>query len=160
MSATSMLGEVRPEHQHTADGDMVLLHYLRSFRRPVLEVWSAATERSQLSHWLGHVSGGEGNFSIDLLEGPIPGPVTVRVDHCQAPHELIVCIDGCPLEVSMNQIGVVTTVELTRRHVCPADAGTIGPRWQYLFDRLTAYLDQQPLPHWSPRYPELADEYR
>ncbi|MGY2116227.1 hypothetical protein ACW9HR_20170 [Nocardia gipuzkoensis] len=159
MTTMSMLGEVRPEHEHTADGDLVLLHYLRSFHKPVLDVWSAATERGQLARWLGTVSGGNGNLTIELFDGPVPGPVAVRVDDCQAPHELVVHIDGCLLEIRMAQVGVVTTVELTRRHVCPADAGAIGPRWQYLLDRLTAYLDFQPLPRWSD-YPKLTEEYR
>ncbi|MEU7764693.1 hypothetical protein AB0B25_06180 [Nocardia sp. NPDC049190] len=159
MTTMSMLGEVRPEHDRTGDGDLVLLHYLRSFRKPVLEVWSAATERSQLARWFGTVVGGNGNLTIEPLDGPISGPIAVRVDHCQAPHELVVHIDGCLLEASMTQVGVVTTVELTRRHLYPADASAVGPRWQYLLDRLTAYLDYRPLPRWSD-YPKLAAEYR
>ncbi|MGO4613974.1 hypothetical protein AB4305_07345 [Nocardia sp. 2YAB30] len=159
MTTMSMLGEVRPEHEHTTDGDLVLLHYLRSFRKPVLEVWSAATDRGQLTRWLGAVTGGNGNLTIEPLDGPVSGPIAVRVDHCRAPHELVVHIDGCLLEVHMNQVGVVTTVELSRRHVCPADVGAIGPRWQYLLDRLTAYLDYQPMPCWSD-YSKLTEEYR
>ncbi|WP_433655856.1 hypothetical protein ACQPW1_33160 [Nocardia sp. CA-128927] len=159
MTMMSMLGEVRPEHDRAADGELVLLHYLRSFRKPVLEVWSAATDRVQLARWLGAVSGGSGNLTIEPMDGPVARPVAVRVEHCQAPHELIVHIDGCLLEIRMTQVGVVTNVELIRRHVSPADAREIGPRWQYLLDRLTAYLDYQPLPQWAD-YPKLADEYR
>lgn len=159
MTMMSMLGEVRPEHDRAADGELVLLHYLRSFRKPVLEVWSAATDRGQLTRWLGTVSGGSGNLTIEPMDGPVSRPVAVRVGHCQAPHELIVHIDGCLLEIRMTQVGVVTNVELIRRHVSPADACEIGPRWQYLLDRLTAYLDYQPLPQWAD-YPKRADEYR
>ncbi|WP_028476736.1 hypothetical protein [Nocardia sp. CNY236] len=159
MTTVSMLGEVRPEHQRSADGDLVLLHYLRSFRKPVLEVWSAATERDRLDRWLGAASGGNGNITIELLDGPIVGPVAIRVDHCHAPHELVVHIDGCLLELGMRQVGVVTTIELTRRHVYAVDARAIGPRWQYLLDRFAAYLDGRPLPSWAD-YPELGEEYR
>ncbi|MFQ6329283.1 hypothetical protein ACLMAL_24530 [Nocardia sp. CWNU-33] len=159
MTTMSMLGEVRPEHDRETDGDLVLLHYLRSFRRPVLEVWSACTEWRQLGRWFGTVSGVGGELTIEPIDGPGIGPITVRVDECRAPHELVAQIDGCVLELRMTQVGVVTNVELIRRHVCPADASTIGPRWQYLLDRLTAYLDRQPLPQW-PEYPELACEYK
>ncbi|MBF6126203.1 SRPBCC domain-containing protein [Nocardia brasiliensis] len=155
----SMLGEVRPEHDRTDDGDLVLLHYLRSFHRPVLEVWTAATERAQLAQWLGAVTGEADTVTIEPLDGPVAGPITVRIEHCQAPHELAVRIDDCLVEVRMTQVGVVTNVELVRRHVCQRDAAAIGPRWQYLLDRLTAHLNQQPLPRWDG-YPNLADEYR
>ncbi|MBF6209591.1 hypothetical protein IU433_05510 [Nocardia puris] len=155
----SILGEVRPEHDPGAGDDRVLLHYLRSYRQPVLEVWSACTAPAQLERWLGKVSGGGGNFTIELLDGPIPGPVAVRVDHCAAPHELVIHIDGCILELHLGRVGVLTNLELTRRHLCHADAPAVGPRWQYLLDRLTAYLDYKPLPTWSD-YPPLTEEYR
>jgi uncharacterized protein YndB with AHSA1/START domain len=159
MTTMSMLGEVRPEHDRETDGELVLLHYLRSFRRPVLEVWSACTERRQLGRWFGAVSGTGRELTIEPVDGPGIGPISVRVQQCTAPHELVARIDGCVLELRMTQVGVVTNVELIRRHVCPPEASTIGPRWQYLLDRLTAYLDQQPLPQWA-EYSELACEYK
>ncbi|WP_194813954.1 hypothetical protein [Nocardia sp. XZ_19_385] len=157
MTTMSTLGEVRPEHDR--DADLVLLHYLRSFRLPVLDVWSACTDRGQLSRWLGPVAGGNGNLTVELLEGPVPGPLAIRVDHCVAPHELVIHLDGCILELHLTQVGVLTNLELVRRHLCPADAPDIGPRWQYLLDRLTAYLEGKPLPSWSD-YPPLASEYQ
>jgi hypothetical protein len=159
MSTMSMLGEIRPEHDRAADGDLVLLHYLRSFRRPVLEVWSACTERRQLERWFGTVSGKHGDLTIEPIDGPGIGPISVHVDDCKAPHELLAHIDGCVVELRMTQVGVVTNVELIRRHVYPNDAATIGPRWQYLLDRVTAYLEYQTLPSWAD-YPGLAEEYR
>ncbi|WP_068063653.1 hypothetical protein [Nocardia xishanensis] len=159
MTTMSILGEVRPEHDAKPGDERVQLHYLRSYRQPVLDVWSACTSRSQLERWLGAVSGGSGNFTIEPMDGPVPGPVAVRVDHCVAPHELVVHIDGCILELRLTQVGVVTNLELVRRHLCHTDASAVGPRWQYLLDRLTAYLEFRPLPRWAD-YPELAAEYR
>ncbi|WP_069165158.1 hypothetical protein [Nocardia altamirensis] len=154
----SMLGEVRPEHD--SSDDLVLLHYLRSFHQPLLAVWSATTEREQLAAWLGTVADADdGALTITPLDGPVAGPVAVRVEHCLAPHQLTVRIDDCVLELRLTQVGVVTTVELIRRHLCPADAGAVGPRWQYLLDRLTAHLSQQPLPRWTD-YPKRPNEYR
>lgn len=157
MPTMSMLGEVRPEHdQH---GELVLLHYLRTFRLPVLDVWSACAEPQHLARWFGAVSGTGSNLTIEPLDGPIPGPIAIRVDHCRAPHDLTVHIDDGILELHLDQIGVLTNVELIRRHVSPGDAPTVGPRWQYLLDRCTAYLTNDPLPQWT-NYPKRCDEYR
>ncbi|MGW0249843.1 hypothetical protein ACWDYH_24765 [Nocardia goodfellowii] len=157
MTTMSTLGEVRPEHDR--ETDLVLLHYLRSFRLPVPEVWSACTGRGQLSRWLGTVSGDGGNLTVQPLDGPVPGPLAVRVEHCVAPHELALHLDGCVVELRLTQVGVLTNLELVRRHLCPTEAPEVGPRWQYVLDRLTAYLAGKPLPHWS-EYPPLASEYR
>ncbi|MEU8899691.1 hypothetical protein [Nocardia sp. NPDC048505] len=157
MTTMSTLGEVRPEHER--DADLVLVHYLRSFRLPVLDLWSACTHRGQLARWLGTVTGGNGTLTLEPLDGPVPGPVAIRVEHCVAPHELLVHLDGCLVELRLTQIGVVTNLELVRRHLCPAEAPDVGPRWQYVLDRLSAYLTGQSLPRWS-EYPALAAEYR
>ncbi|MCP2315751.1 Activator of Hsp90 ATPase homolog 1-like protein [Nocardia amikacinitolerans] len=159
MTTMSILGEVRPEHDAIEGDARVLLHYLRSYRQPVLDVWSACTSRSQLERWLGAVSGGSGNYTIEPVDGPVAGPIAVRVEHCVAPHELVVHVDGCIVELRLSQVGVVTNLELVRRHLCHPEASSVGPRWQYLLDRLTAYLEYRPLPCWAD-YPELAAEYR
>ncbi|MFE3443145.1 hypothetical protein ACFXNW_08940 [Nocardia sp. NPDC059180] len=157
MTTMSMLGEVRPEHD--CPDDLVLLHYLRSFRHPVLEVWAACTEPRQIVRWFGAVSGTGTDLIIEPAEGPVPGPLTVHVDHCSAPNELLARVDDGALELHLTQVGVVTNLELVRRHVPPDDAANLGPRWQYLLDRFTAYLDVQPTPHWLD-YADLAVEYR
>jgi uncharacterized protein YndB with AHSA1/START domain len=160
MTTMSMLGEVRPEHDRAIDGNLVLLHFLRSFRMPVLDVWSACAERRQLDRWFGAVSGGNGNLTIEPIDGPVPGPIAIRVEDCCAPHDLVIHIDGGILELHMTQVGVITNVELIRRHVSPADACSVGPRWQYLLDRLTAYLERRPLPTWAGYPAELTNEYQ
>ncbi|MGN2637296.1 hypothetical protein ACWEKT_31515 [Nocardia takedensis] len=157
MSTISTLGEIRPEHDRPVEA--VLLRYQRSFRRPIREVWSACTRRGELARWLGTVTDTGGTLLLDLLDGPVVGPLAVRVAHCAAPGELVAHVDGSLVEMRMNQVGVVTTVELVRRHLSPEQAETLGPRWQYLLDRLEAYLDRRELPRWAD-YPELAGEYR
>ncbi|BDU07277.1 hypothetical protein [Nocardia cyriacigeorgica] len=157
MTTMSMLGEVRPEHD--CPDELVLLHYLRSFRHPVLEVWAACTEPRQLVRWFGAVSGTGTDLVIEPADGPVPGPLTVHVAHCSAPNDLHAQVDDGTLELHLSQVGVVTNLELIRRHVHPEDAATIGPRWQYLLDRFTAYLNTQPMPQWRD-YTDLAGEYR
>ncbi|WP_040791038.1 SRPBCC domain-containing protein [Nocardia paucivorans] len=158
MTAVSMSGEMRPEHD-CAD-DRVLLHYQRSYPQPVLEVWTAATEPRRLVHWFGTVTGsGSERIVHPPHDGPVSVPLNVRIERCVAPHELRARIDTALLELRLNQVGVVTTLELVRRHVPSARAAAIGPRWQFLLDRFTAYLERRPVPDW-PAYPDLAPEYR
>ncbi|WP_280468028.1 hypothetical protein [Nocardia cyriacigeorgica] len=156
MTTISMLGEVRPEHDHP--DDLVLLHYLRSFRHPVLEVWAACTEPRQIVRWFGAVTGTGTDLVIDPLDGPIPGPLKVHIERCTAPNELLARVNGSGLELRLSQVGVVTNLELVRRHVPPVQTTEVGPRWQYLLDRFTAYLEGQPTPHWLD-YTDLASEY-
>lgn len=159
MTTISTLGEVRPEHDRPVDGERVLLHYQRSYPQPVIDVWAACTSREQLGRWLGTVAGEGADLTVDPVDGPVSGPLGVRVERCEAPHALVVRIDGRDLELRLTQVGVVTTVELIRRHLRPDEAEAIGPRWQYLLDRLGAHLESRPLPRWAG-YQELAGEYR
>ncbi|UGT63208.1 hypothetical protein [Nocardia asteroides] len=153
-TANSVLGEVRPEHGVPAR-DLVELHYQRSFAQPVLAVWAAITEPQRVAAWLGSIEDGQ----LTPFDGPVDGPIAVRVEHREAPHALTVLLDGSALEVRLRHVGVVTTVELSRRHVGQQEARELGPRWQFLLDRLRAHLEERELPRWEP-YAALADEYR
>lgn len=157
MTTMSMLGEVRPEHDCTEE--FVSLHYLRSFRHPVLEVWAACTEPRQLTHWFGAVDGSGDRRTIEPADGPFRGPFELHIERCAAPHELVGRIDDAALEIQLTQVGVVTNVELVRRHIRADLATTVGPRWQFLLDRLTAYVERSTVPCW-PDYPDLTGEYR
>lgn len=156
-TATSVLGEVRPEHG-AAERTLVELHYQRSFVQPVLTVWSACTDPAELARWLGSVADTPEGPRLTPFDGPVDGPIALEVTHREAPHALTVLLDGCALDVRLRYVGVVTTVELSRRHVTHEEARTLGPRWQFLLDRLCAHLEQRPLPRWED-YAGLADEY-
>ncbi|ONM50353.1 hypothetical protein [Nocardia donostiensis] len=157
MATMSTLGEVRPEHD--CAGDLVSLHYLRSFRRPVLEVWAACTEPRQLLCWLGAISGSGNERSVEPVDGPFHEPIELRIERCIAPHELVAEIGDAALELRLDQVGVVTNLELVRRRIHAGAAAVVGPRWQFLLDRFTAYLERKPVPRW-PEYPDVTAEYR
>ncbi|MBJ8345357.1 hypothetical protein [Antrihabitans sp. YC2-6] len=150
------LGEVRPEHDRQAGSDLVLIHYVRGFAVPVLDVWEFMTEAAKLPSWFGSIIGDpeSGRVTITTLDESLD----VQIDRCTAPHRLAVTIDGGVVEVALDQIGVVTSLELVRRHLHPDQAATVGPRWQYYLDCLEAAVAGQPLPVWSG-YADLATEY-
>lgn len=160
MNATSTIGEIRPEHDRTADSDLVVLHFVRAFALPIVELWGYLTEADRLGKWYGTMIGNPfgGRVQIRTCDDCRDETVDVRVGFCASPHELDVTIDGGVLELKLNQVGVVTTLELVRRHLHPGDAKTIGPHWQYYLDRLEATIARVPLPMWA-EYAALADEY-
>lgn len=150
---TSTLGEVRPEHDREPGSDLVLVHYVRGLRLPIIDVWGYLTEPELLATWFGAVSGDprSGQFSVDGMD--------VRVGTRQAPHRLEVTIDGGALDITLHQVGAVTTLELVRRHLHPADAAEAGPKWQCYLDRLEAAIAGEPLPA-QAEYRQVAAEYR
>ncbi len=156
-ATTSTTGEVRPEHDRPAGSDLVLVHYIRGLALPVVEVWEYLTDPDRLAGWFGTVHGDPATKAVRIASDD--AQLVVGVVHCVAPHELYVTVDGAMLECRLYQVGVVTTLELVRRHLHPADVATAGPRWQYHLDRLEAALNETPLPEWSA-YIGLSAEYR
>lgn len=161
MTPTSTLGEVRPEHDREPGSDLVLVHYVRAFALPIVDLWERITDADKLPDWFGIMTGDPhgGTVQIHSDDECRHETATVVIDHCTAPHALAVTIDGGVLEARLDQVGVVTTIEVTRRHLHPAEVAEVGPRWQYYLDRLEASIARVPLPTWAD-YPELASEYR
>ncbi len=161
MNSTSTIGEVRPEHDRASGSDLVLLHFTRAFALPILELWSYLTDPSRLSPWFGTMVGDPfgGKVEVTTNDDCCNETIHVTVATCTSPHELDVSIDGAVLEMKLHQVGVVTTLELVRRHLHPNDVAASGMRWQFYLDRLEATIAQVPLPRWAD-YAALAVEYR
>ncbi|KAA0023554.1 hypothetical protein [Antrihabitans cavernicola] len=161
MTPTSSLGEVRPEHDRDAGSDLVLVHYVRAFALPVVDLWERITEADKVPDWFGIMTGDPfgGTVAIHTDDDCRRETMTVRIDNCLSPHELDVTIDGGVLELRLSQVGVVTTLEVIRRHLHPSEVAEVGPRWQYYLDRLEASIARVPLPTWAD-YAELPAEYR
>lgn len=160
-AVSTTLGEVRPEHDRAAGSDLVLLHYIRGFALPCLEIWSYVTEPVRLAEWFGAVSGDPlgGDIMVTPQDGPSLAAQPVHVESCTSPHELTMTVDGGLVEIGITQVGVVTSLELVRRHLHPAEAATTGPWWQFVLDRLDAYVEQRDQPTWDG-YVELGEQYR
>lgn len=160
MVTTSTIGEVRPEHDREAGSDLVLLHFVRGFALPIVELWAYLTEPDRLEAWFGTMTGDpfSGDVRITANDDCRTETVDVHVDACTSPHQLNVTFDGAILELHLHQVGVVTTLEVVRRHLHPNEVVEVGPRWQYYLDRLETTIARVPLPSWND-YRELASEY-
>ncbi|NGP05181.1 hypothetical protein G6038_06720 [Rhodococcus sp. 14C212] len=158
---TTVLGEIRPEHGCPDGSSLVTLHYVRSFALPVGEVWAALTESDRLERWYGRWTGdpASGRVRLTMTDEHDTATTDVRILRCDPPHDLGVDQDGWHLEATLTQVGVVTTLEFSHRHVPRSETSEVGPGWQYYLDRLDAVLAGRSLPRWDG-YLDLADEYR
>ena len=160
MSAQSSLGEVRPEHDRASDSELVLIHYVRAFALPVVDLWERITTPDRLAPWFGTIDGdcAAGELRVTSTDDCRSETATVTIRDCRSPHVLDIDFDGGSLELRLTQVGVVTTLEMTRRHLHSDDLSRVGPRWQYYLDRLESSIAQVPLPAWSD-YVDLGSEY-
>ncbi|TSD95304.1 hypothetical protein FOS14_18255 [Skermania sp. ID1734] len=164
MTVTSPIGEVRPEHDRATGSDLVMLHYVRGFAIPIVDVWERLTESATLPTWFGTVvedSGGEDSgrdLQVALDDDCLQKTVSIRVQHCEAPHRADLQLHNAILEITLHQVGVVTTLEVVRRHLHPSDLPVTGPRLQFYLDRLDAALNDAPLPRFDA-YQGLETEY-
>ncbi|WP_420753104.1 SRPBCC domain-containing protein [Rhodococcus sp. O3] len=158
---STVLGEVRPEHDCPHGSVLVTLYYQRSFALPIGEVWAALTEPDVLARWYGRWTGDpeSGRVRLTMTDEHDSATTDVRIVECAGPRLLAVDVDGWRLELRLRQVGRVTTLEFTHRHVPRSEAAEIGPGWQYYLDRLDALLAGQREPRWAD-YPELGEAYR
>jgi uncharacterized protein YndB with AHSA1/START domain len=166
VASGTALGEVRPEHD--AGGvptDLMQLYYVRGFAVPIVDMWELLTEPAGLATWFGTMAG-----------DPLDGPVTITTHHdsmraddpvravevavvaCTSPRSLDLTIADAIIELRLHQVGVVTTLEVYRRHLRRDEVATVGPYWQFYLDRLGAAVDGRDMPQWSD-YLDLASEY-
>ncbi|MFV9431350.1 SRPBCC domain-containing protein [Rhodococcus pyridinivorans] len=157
----TITGEVSPERDCPSDSSLVRLIYHRNFLLPIGEVWAALTDSEKLGRWYGTYTGDPATGRVRLTMTDDHDSATTYVDvlRCSPPEGFAVDVDGWQLEVVLRQVGKVTTLEFTHRHVPRSEAGEIGPGWQYYLDRLDAALAGTRPPSWDD-YLDLVDEYR
>lgn len=117
----------------------------RVIDRPIEEVWSFLTESELLARWYGTWSGdpAEGVVQLFMVEAPdIPGECQIK--RCERPRILDLIItnpedEAWKLEVVLDRAGDQTHLMFRQPlEGVAADAGDIGPGWEYYLDRLTA----------------------
>lgn len=157
---TTVTGEVSPERDCPSDSSLVRLVYRRNFLLPIGEVWAALTDPDKLGHWYGTYTGdpASGQVRLTMTDDHDSATTDVRILRCTPPSGFSVDQDGWLLEVALHQVGRITTLEFTHRHVPRSEAGEIGPGWQYYLDRLNAVLTDTRPPLWDD-YLDLVDEY-
>lgn len=116
------------------------------------EVWSFLTRSDLLARWYGTWSGdpSEGVVRLAMVEAPA-APEPCRINRCEPPWILDVTISNAEaeswnLELRLEEVGDRTHLEFRQPlGELVADAGDIGPGWEYYLDRLTAALQGQPV---------------
>ena len=160
MTVTTPLGQV------LRDDEGMRLEFQRRYDDPIDDVWSALTEPDRMERWIGRWSGNPASGSVLFAmtaEGDVqPEPVTIL--RCEAPRTLDVEMptpDGTwRLSLALRETEGGTELRFVHRMAEPYDASSIGPGWQYYFDRLGAELAGAAVPdQWDDYYPALKDAY-
>lgn len=79
------------------------------------------------------------------------------IEACEPPHHLAVSsVDGFGrwhLDAVLEQSGATTTMTFTHHLDADADAGSVGPGWEYYLDMLVASRDGSATPNFDDYYP-------
>lgn len=148
----------------TARGrDLVLT---RSFRAPIDDVWASITESERTARWFGPWTGETGpgktiQVTTAFEEGAEPSDVVIEA--CEPPRKLVLSLaspEGSWLiEVELTERDGTTELAFTHHLDEAADAGSVGPGWEYYLDKLAAARVGAPQPEWDDYYPAQKDYY-
>ena len=148
----------------TATGRDLVLE--RTFRAPIDDVWASITEPERTARWFGPWTGrGAPGETVELTmsfeEGADPSKVLIKA--CEPPRRLVVeTYDAAGtwlLEAELSEADGVTTLVFTHHLPDDADAGNVGPGWEYYLDLLVASRDGEAAPEWDDYYPAQKGYY-
>lgn len=148
----------------TADGrDLVLT---RSFRAPIEDVWASITESERTARWFASWSGDAGpgrtiRYRLEFEDGTPEGDMTI--DACDPPRHLAVSskdeYGSWRLEATLTEVDGTTELTFVH-HLDPgANAGEIGPGWEYYLDCLVASRDGDTPPDFEAYFPAQSAYY-
>jgi uncharacterized protein YndB with AHSA1/START domain len=150
-------------------GERRCLVITREFRAPVEDVWAAVTESDRLARWIGTFSGDPASGRVVFrmnAEGGAPEE-DMEIRECVPPRRLALTShageDHWQLEVDLAEAGGVTTLTFTHPDLDPVMAESVGPGWEYYFDRLVAAEtggDVGALDFDRDYYPAMREHYR
>ena len=153
------------------DGDRLTLFVTRTFAAPIDDVWAAITESDRLARWLGTWTGDPATGTVSFrmgFEGPDASDEKMEIRECDPPHTLKVTSYVGPyvwyLDVALSEADGLTTLAFTQPDVDHEDSLSIGPGWEYYFDRLVAVetggIAPETADFESDYYPAMAEYYR
>ncbi len=146
-----------------AGHDLVLT---RTFRAPIEDVWASITESERTARWFASWEGEPGpgrtiQYRLEFEEGSPGGDMLIEA--CEPPRHLAVtsvdAYGSWRLEATLAEADGVTTMTFVHHLDAGADAGSIGPGWEYYLDQLVASRDGSPLPAFDDYYPALKPYY-
>ncbi|HEV7949176.1 MAG TPA: SRPBCC domain-containing protein [Glaciihabitans sp.] len=154
-----------PNGRVVRDADGLELIVERSVEAPAAEVWEWLTDPDKLEQWIGRWSGhprvgSQLSFTMTAEAGAEPEPLTILI--CDRPQHFLadLGVDKWRIGFSLFEFGSATSVFFTQRLMNPADAGSIGPGWEFYLDRLVAAREGTPGPLWDDYYPAFSAYYR
>ncbi|WP_394835234.1 SRPBCC family protein [Pendulispora rubella] len=153
------------------DDGFATLSFERRLLHPIEDVWTAITDPDERRAWLGetHIEPRVGGAVKIVAHGPPVPPevrtLTGRVLVWDPPHVLEHTWDQKIIgetiaRYELSRDGDATLLRFTHRGFrVRAHAGGYGAGMHAYFERLDAYLANEPLPDWASRSQELAPIY-
>lgn len=144
---------------HTDAGrDLVLT---RTFDASIEDVWASITESERTARWFASWTGDPGpgktiRYRL-TFEGPDAAEADMTIDVCDPPQHLRVStVDehgSWRLEAHLEETAGKTTLTFTHRLGDSANAGEVGPGWEYYLDNLVASRAGGPPPNFDDYFP-------
>lgn len=153
-----------PNGRVVRDADGLELIVERAVKAPASEVWSWFTDSAKLERWIGAWEGTArvgGTVSFTMLAEPGATPEELTVLICDRPNHFLGDLGSAGWRVgfTLAEAGGTTIIFFTQRLTRGADAGSIGPGWEYYLDRMIAARSGLPLPIWDDYYPAFSSYY-
>jgi uncharacterized protein YndB with AHSA1/START domain len=157
----------------TFDGKYARLFYQRRLPHPRERVWAALTDPEQVKKWLMAASvaidGREGG-SYETVAGPSHIRATGKIltwdpprayeyEWIVEPREELPEGENSFVRWELADVGGETVLTLEHRRLTRATGLGFAAGWHAFIDRLSALLEDQPLPDWISRFAELRREY-
>ncbi|MBX9400877.1 SRPBCC family protein [Lysobacter sp. BMK333-48F3] len=138
----------------------------RRFRASIDEVWASVTRSERTALWFGRWQGDAGpgrTVRLQLTHEQGQPWAEVAIEACEAPRRLAIAMKDdygdWRIELNLVQAGDSTELRFVQRLSDAAQAGEVGPGWEYYLDMLVAVLDGKPLPAFADYYPAQKAHY-
>jgi len=153
-----------PNGRVVRDADGLELIVERAIVAPISEVWSWLTESTHLEKWIGSWEGEPGvgrtiQFTMTAEGATQPEPAEILI--CDPNVHFLADVGATPwrLGFTLAELAGTTVIFFTQRLANAADAGSIGPGWEFYLDRMICAREGLPLPPWEEYYPALEPYY-
>ena len=128
------------------------LHFVRTFRAPIEDVWKRFTDPESTARWFGPWrwvgNAGPGNeIAYKRLQEQGTSELTATVERCEAPHHLAITSNGpygVSYEIWLEETGSTTTMTFVHQLTDRAMAGDLGPGWEFYLDLLVDWREGRP----------------
>lgn len=162
-----------PAGKMEIDGEFATLVFERTIAHPPEVIWAALTDPDQLRHWftatMAKVDGRPGG-SIEMVAGPAQIHSTGRILTWDPPRVLeyewnaaaraeLPGGEESVVRWELSRAGSSTLLRLTHRRLTKRTAMGFAPGLHAFLDRLSAQVDEAPLPNWMERFAEVQPAY-